>query len=172
MGVKLVTGRRREPRKNREAGWLLIYFFLRPPLFSIGTKEGSFPPASRHPARNLTLCKQPERKKDETGYTNRHSRGSLGEKKKNTRPTVRVSSCPLYYSVSDEKARQKARCTVQSRVYVRRKNHNKVSVIIVMSMRARTSSLMRWFNERSREFDFKRWYYRFMNAIKIINCII
>lgn len=96
MGVKLVTGRRREPRKNREAGWLLIYFFLRPPLFSIGTKEGSAPPASRHPARNLTLCKQPERKKDETGYTNRHSRGSLGAKKKKIR-VPRCASLPVHY---------------------------------------------------------------------------
>lgn len=70
-----------------------------PPLFSIGTKEDSA--VSRHPVRNLTLCKQPEekRKKEkeraERERTLTAGRNSLGTKKS----VSRCSSCPLYLGV-------------------------------------------------------------------------
>lgn len=54
-------------------------FFLQPPLFSIGTKEDSVL-VSHHPARNLTLCKQPEKKKETMGDINRQSENFPGQK--------------------------------------------------------------------------------------------
>lgn len=127
------------PWKNREAGWLLIYFFLRPPLFSIGTKTDSAPLVSHHPTvRNLTLCKQPERKKE---VISTDSRESSGTKKR----VSRCASLSVHYLVVKKKRSKKARCTVQSRVGL--KSYNKTFVISCMYMQG-SSSLMAWFNER------------------------
>jgi len=122
LGIKLVEKKRKREKERgvsdratkKSGGWMAInIFFLRPPLFSIGMKEDSAPLVAHHPtARNLTLCKQPERKK-ETGYINRQS-GIFRNKK--ARLTVRLFLSTILIKKKTES--KKARCTVQSRVYV------------------------------------------------------